>query len=184
MQRTSIWHKILPVWSTCCMTKEIWVVGNSTVWRVAGRGGGVRWGEWLRGWLILEKIYTCTMYILEMHIGKKKRILYNSPVQKKKKNHKRSVGWKKKKKTWWRCSLGWEHELYFPTVMIKRFCIYTCVPAKKDSQHKDLFLSNGFFFKLTTPVVTNLCQGPRNLWAEWAIATPIFPSSFVLHILW
>ena len=32
--------------------------------------------------------------------------------------------------------------------MIKRYCICTCVPAKKDSQHKGLFLSNGFFFKV------------------------------------
>ena len=66
--------------------------------------------------------------------------------------------------------------------MIKRFCICTCVPAKKDSQHKDIFLSNGFFFKFT-PVITNLGQGPRNLWAEWVIAPPIIPSFFVLFCL-
>ena len=70
--------------------------------------------------------------------------------------------------------------------MIKRFCICTCVPGKKDSQHKDLFLSNGFFFKFTTPVVTNLGQGPRSLGAEyveWVIAPPIMPSFFVLFYI-
>ena len=60
-----------------------------------GKGGGARWGEWLRGWLILEKIYTCTIYILEMHIGKKKRILHHSSVQKKKKIT--NVQWAEKK---------------------------------------------------------------------------------------
>ena len=71
------------------------------------------------------------------------------------------------------------------TVMIKRFCICIgiCVPDKKDSQHKGLFFSNGFFFKFTTPVVTNLGQGPRILWAEWALAPPIIPSFFVLFCI-
>ena len=32
-------------------------------------GGGV-----MGGWLILEKIYTCTLYTLEVHIGKEKNI--------------------------------------------------------------------------------------------------------------
>ena len=64
--------------------------------------------------------------------------------------------------------------------MTKRFCICTCVPAKKDSQHKDLFLSNSFFFKFTTPVVTNIGQGPR---AEWAVTPPVSPSFFVLFCI-
>ena len=152
-----MWPEILPVtgtWSTCCVTKEIWDVGNSTVCRAdhhGGQGGsgavGVGWGA---GWF-LEKIQTCTLYILEVHIGKK-RILHNFSVQKKTFMH---VQWAEKK-TCLRCSLGWQYELHFPTVMIKRFWICTCVPAKKDSQHKDLFLSNGFFFKFRTSVVTNL----------------------------
>ena len=64
-----------------------------------------------------------------------------------------------------------------------RYCICTCVPAKKDSQHKGLFLSNGFFFKFSTPVVANLGQGPRSLWTEWALAPPIIPSFFVFFCI-
>ena len=158
LQRTCMWPEILPVTgtrSTCCVTKKIWHVGNSTVcradhfWGERGWGGGrgVGWGA---GW-VLEKIQTCTLYILEVHIGKK-RILHNFSVQKKTFMH---VQWAEKT-TCSRCSLGWQYELHFPTVMIKRFWICTCVPAKKDSQHKDLFLSNAFFFQFRTPVVTNL----------------------------
>ena len=46
--------------------------------------------------------------------------------------------------------------------------------------HKDLSLSNGFFFTFTAPVVTNLGQRPRSLGAEWAISPPIIPSIFCL----
>ena len=52
-------------------------------------------------------IYTCTLYILEVHIGKK-RIQHNSSVQKKN-IHARSEGWKK---TCSRYSLGWQYELH------------------------------------------------------------------------
>ena len=89
LQRTCMWPEILPVtgtWSTCCVTKKIWHVGNSTVcradhfWGERGWGGGrgVGWGA---GWF-LDKIQTCTLYILEVQIGKK-RILHNFSVQKK-----------------------------------------------------------------------------------------------------
>ena len=172
-------------WRTRFVTKEIWDVGNSTVCRADHFWGGREGGgdDGVRDWLILKKMYTCTLYILEVHIGKK-RILHKYTVQKKK-----SSTFSELKKPYSRCSLGWQswqHKLYFPTVMIKRFCICTCVPGKKDSQHKDLFLPNGFFFKSTTPVVTNLGQGPRSLGAEyveWVIAPPIMPSFFVLFCI-
>ena len=158
IQRTCMWPEILPVtrtWSTCCVTKEIWDVGNSTVCRadhLGGRGGsgavGVGWGA---GWF-LEKIQTCTLYILEVHIGKK-RILHNFSVQKKN-IYARSVGWKK---NLFEMLPGLTVWTSFPNCYDKKdYCICTCVPAKKDSQHKVLFLSNCFFFKFTTPLVTNL----------------------------
>ena len=139
--------------------------------RRPGVGGGV-----MGGWLILEKIYTCTLYTLEVHIGKK-RILHNSSVQK----TFTYVQWAEKQSCS-RCSLGWQYELHFPIVMIKRFCICTCVPAKKDPQHKDLFLSNGFFFKFTTPVVTIL--GQTTGWVGYSPTNNSIVFCFVLHILW
>ena len=152
-------------WSTCC-------VRNSTVCRADHFWGGRRGaGKGMRGWLILEKTCTCTLYILEVHIGKK-RILHNSSVQKN--IHARSVGWKNNPLEMLPGLTVWTS---FPNYYDKKdYCICTCVPAKKDSQHKGLFLSNGFFFKFTTPVVTNLGQGPRSLWAEWAIAPQLIPS--------
>ena len=54
-----------------------------------GRGRGVGWGA---GWF-LDKIQTCTLYILEVQIGKK-RILHNFSVQKKTFMH---VQWAEKK---------------------------------------------------------------------------------------
>ena len=108
-------------------------------------------------------------YFLEVDIGKK-RILRKSTVQKKFTH----VQWADKK-TCLRCS---QHELYF---CIKRFCICTCVPGKRDSEHKDPSLSNGFFFKFTTLVVTNLGQGLRSLEAEWDIAPPIISSFFFAY---
>ena len=49
------------------------------------RRAGVGRGPWggLRGSWFLDKIQTCTLYILEVQIGKK-RILHNFSVQKKK----------------------------------------------------------------------------------------------------
>ena len=65
----------------------------------AAAGGG--WGCY--GGLVdfRKKIYTCTLYILEVHIGKK-RILHNFSVQKKTFMH---VQWAEKT-TCSRCSLG------------------------------------------------------------------------------
>ena len=133
MQRTCIWPEILLVtgtWSTRCVTKETWDVENSTVCRADHFWGGREGGgdDGVRDWLILKKMYTCTLYVLEMHIGKK-RILHKYTVQKKK-----SSTFSELKKPHSRCSLdwqSWQHKLYFPTVMIKRFCICTCVPGKK-----------------------------------------------------
>ena len=110
---TSDWNV---VWQRKYQTWETPQLVGRTISEAGGWGGGVR------GWLILEKIHACTLYILELHIGKK-RILHNSSVQKN--IHACSVGWKNK--TCSRCSLGWQYELHFPTVMIKRFCICTCV---------------------------------------------------------
>ena len=175
IRRTYMWPELERgahvAWQRKYETWEIPRFVGRTISEAAG-------GEGMRGWLILEKIYTCTLYILEVHIGKK-RILHNSSVQKS--IHARSVGWKKNLLEMLPGLTEWTS---FPNCYDKKDCyICTCVPAKKDSQHKDLFLSNGFFFKFTTPVVTNLgLQGPRSLWAEWAIAPQLIPSFFVLFI--
>ena len=69
IQRTCIWPEILPVTgtcSTCCMTKELWDVANYTWfvrWTICEAGGVGGGGGGLRGWFILEKIYTCTKLI-------------------------------------------------------------------------------------------------------------------------
>ena len=123
------------------------------------RGGGVR------GWVILKNIYMYTLYILEVHIGKK-RILHKRTVQK---NTSRThIGLKKNLPEMLPGLTAWT---LFPNSYHKKILYFVLVPCK------------GRFFSSKMALSYDTCgQGPRSLGTEWAAAPPILLSFFFFGI--